>query len=76
MENLSIFGDKLTIDGPQLKLDCSLRNQLMKKLNEHSQLGMKAMDENRQMIAALDSLPVLAEDGKCIAHSTHLNEFR
>lgn len=76
MENLHSGLDKLTIDGPQLKLNWSLRNQLIKKLNEHSQFGirtneperMKAMDENNQMIAALDSLPVLVEDGKSNAH--------
>ena len=73
MENLhSSFNDKLTIDGPKLKLDWSLRNQLIKKLNEHSGLGirtnepdrMKAIEENNQMIAALDSLPILVEEGK------------
>ena len=77
IENLhSSFSDKLTIDGPHLKLDWSLRNQLIKKLNEPRQLGMKAMVENRQMIAALVSLPVLAEDGKSNAHSTNSDEFQ
>lgn len=85
MENLhSNFSNKLTIGGdepgPQLKLDWPLRSKLIKKLNEHSQFviqtnetdRMKTMNENNQMIATLDSLPVLIEDGKV---KTHLDEF-
>ena len=77
MEDLHAnFSDKLDLDEnePQLhlKLAWSLRNKLIKKLNEHSQFGLltkeadrtKTMDENNQIITALDSLPVLIEDGK------------
>lgn len=70
------FSDQLVLDDsePQLhlKLAWSLRNKLIKKLNEHSQFGlltketdrMKTMDENNQIISTLDGLPVLIEDGK------------
>ena len=77
MEELhATFSDKLTVDegDPQLhlKLNWSLRSKLIKKLNEHSQFGllikdedrMKTMEENNRIIASLDSLPVLIEDGK------------
>lgn len=83
MEELnSNISDKLIVDDPRLhlKLDLSLKNQLVKKLNEHShsQLAvlmdekdkMKMVEENRQIIATLDSLPLLVEDGKSKTHWT------
>lgn len=73
MEELhSNLSEKLIVDDPRLhlKLDFSLKNKLIKKLNENSQLvvltdeqdRMKTMEENTQMIATnQDALKFLKE---------------
>lgn len=77
MEELqSNFSDKLAVDDPQhlKRHSMSLKSKLIKKINENSQIQlavltnekdkMKMLEENSQIIAELNSLPSLIEDGK------------
>lgn len=76
MEELhSNFSGKVAVDEPQhLKSDLSLKSKLIKKINENSQIQlavltnekdkMKMLEENSQIIADLNGLPSLIEDGK------------
>ena len=74
MDELHADFNKLSVDENELhlKLGLSLKNRLIKKINENSQFirgqqlvdekdNMKATEENNQMISMLDSLPVLIE---------------
>ena len=70
MDELHSNFDKLDLDesGLSLKLDLPLKNQLIKKIRENSQLLADKQDkieENNKLISKLDSLPVLIEDGNC-----------
>lgn len=77
------FSDKLIVDEPRLhlKLDLSLKNELIKKINENSQSQLvilvdekdrvKMLEENRQIIDILEHLPLLIEDGKSKSHELH-----
>ena len=73
MEELHSSFNKRNADGSeqvQLKMALSLKDKLIKKISENSRFAvqtgdqdkMKTVEENNQLIASLDSLPVLFEE--------------